>query len=211
MSLIDISLSNDLSLISKNRKKKFDSDYNININLNLNSNLNNDNDNTYDYDINSIRKSLDLNEEYSVINQTNSTINFELLNSSLSISDFLNEEKEKEKEKEKENDLVIEIVEEKDTKSILYELVMEERDYLIKTLTGFIIFHSIDIGEIDVDYLCKKANSLIGELVNYEGKLYKVYIFLFISIYFFIFFYIFLFIFYFFFFIFIIFLRLIVM
>lgn len=113
-----------------------------------------------EYNINALDKSLSLKED-SINNQTNSTINYQVINSFCSYCFFDNE---------------------KDTSSILIDFVKEEKHYLVNTLSGFIIVQSVEIDKIDLGYLCKKVKPIIGELENYEGKNYKVLYFIIIRL-----------------------------
>ena len=104
-----------------------------------------------DYKKNSYSLNLDLNED-STENKTNLTNNLEIDDTSCYIPIYV----------------------EKDSKSILIDFIKEEKEILMKTLSGFILCHSVERNKIDLEYLCKKVSPVIGKLINYNGIKYKV-------------------------------------
>jgi hypothetical protein len=75
--------------------------------------------------------------------------------------------------------------EEIDVKAVLIEFVNEEKEILTKTLSGFIFYHSIQIEEVNLEYLCNLVTPIIGNFINSKKKRYKVNTFLIIFLFYF--------------------------
>ena len=121
------------------------------------------------------------------------------------LSDIINQDKDKEKDKKenknksnKNKNKIINTNQDEDStdlddiniKPILQEYIREEKEYLTKTMAGYIYYHSAKKDKVDLEYLLEKVSPRIGEFVNKRGKRYKVIsIFLLILFYFTILFY----------------------
>lgn len=64
-------------------------------------------------------------------------------------------------------------IEENLIKKFLADLINEEKIRILRNMTGFILYHSINKDNIDIEFLCKEATPVIGELENAKRNCIK--------------------------------------